>query len=191
MRRSNAHCRSLPAASRLLAPALALLLVAADGPKQTIDARGLTFQVPASWKSSPPTSQMRVAQLKVDPIEGDDYPAEMVVTVFRPSAGPVDANLRRWQGMFKDRDGNPPTIESKKIKGKNIEVTRAETAGHYYPAQFSGRPEPDRPDARFLGAIVTGDGVTYYIRMVGPNRTMTKLRPDFDELLSTIKVEER
>jgi hypothetical protein len=69
-----------------------------------------------------------------------------------------------------------------------VDVTRAETAGHYYPAQFGGRPEPDRPDARLLGAIVMGDEFSYYIRMVGPNKTMTKIRPVFDELLSTIKV---
>ena len=92
--------------------------------------------------------------------------------------------------MFKDKDGNPPRIESKKVQGKNVEVVRAETSGHYTPPQF-GRPEPDRPDARLLGAIIMTDRVSYYIRMVGPNKTMTKLRPDFDELLSTVQVEEK
>jgi hypothetical protein len=169
---------------------LVLLAVGADGPKQTIEARGLSFQAPASWKSSPPSSQMRLAQLKVDPIEGDDYPAEMVVTAFPGGAGSVEANLERWQRMFKDKEGNPPRIESKTIKGKNVDVIRAETAGHYTPPQFP-RPEPDRADARFLGAIIMTDRVGYYIRMVGPNKTMIKLRPDFDELLTTIQVKDR
>ena len=35
------------------------------------------------------------------------------------------------------------------------------------------------------------DEASYVIRMVGPNKTMTKIRPDFDELLKTIKVEEK
>jgi hypothetical protein len=189
MRRSNVigHrvCRVLGLA------AFALLLVGADEPKQTVEAGGLKFEAPKSWKSSPPSSQMRVAQLKVDPIEGDDYPAEMVITVFRPNAGPVDANLKRWQGFFKDKEGNQPSIDSKKVKAKNVEVVRAETKGDYTPAQFGPRREPERKDARFLGAIVLGDGVTYYIRMVGPDKTMTKLRPIFDELLSSIQVEEK
>jgi hypothetical protein len=168
-----------------------IFLPGADDPKQTVDARGLTFEAPATWKSSPPSSQMRRAQLKVDPAEGDDYPAELVVFAFPGGAGSVDDNLKRWQRLFKDKDGNPPTIESKKVRGKNVDVTRAETAGHYYPAQFGARPEPNRPDARLLGAIVMGDDVSYYIRMVGPNKTMTKLRPAFDELLATIKLGEK
>jgi hypothetical protein len=187
MRQSHEVRRNAPRIAGLMV--LSLLLVGAEGPKQTIEARGLSFQAPAAWKSSPPTSQMRLAQLKVDPTEGDDYPAEMVVYVFPGGAGSVDANLQRWQGMFKDKDGNRPKIDSKKVKGKNTEVTRAETSGDYHPAQFGGRPEPDRPDARLLGAIIMTDQASYYIRMIGPNKTMTKLRPDFDELLSTIKVE--
>src|SRR5881396_3548030 len=103
MRRSNERRRSAMPVWGLLA--LALLVVGADGPKQTIEARGLSFQAPASWKSSPPSSQMRLAQLKVDPIEGDDYPAEMVVTAFAGGAGSAEANLQRWQRMFKDKDG--------------------------------------------------------------------------------------
>jgi hypothetical protein len=170
--------------------AVTLLLPGADDPKQTVDAQGLTFDAPKTWKSSAPSSQMRRAQLKVEPLEGDDYPAELVVFAFPGGAGTVEANIERWRKLFKDNDGNPPKIESKRVKGKNVEVTRVETSGHYHPAQFPGRPpEPDRPDARLLGAIVMGDGASYYIRMVGPNKTMTKIRPVFDELLSTIKVE--
>ena len=84
---------------------------------------------------------MRRAQLKVEPIEGDDYPAELVVFAFDGGAGTVEANLERWQRLFKDKDGNPPKIESKKVKGKNVEVTRAETSGHYHPSQLPRRPK--------------------------------------------------
>ena len=88
---------------------------------------------------------MRRAELKVAPIEGDDYPAELVVFAFGGGAGTVDANLKRWQSLFKDKDGNPPAIDSKKVKGKNVEMTRAETHGDYHPARFPGRPvDPDR-----------------------------------------------
>jgi hypothetical protein len=171
--------------------AAAVILLGADDAKQMIDAKGLTFDVPKSWKSSPPTSQMRRAQLKVDPIEGDDYPAELVVFAFPGGAGSVEANLERWRKLFKDKDGNPPEIKSTTVKGKNVDVTRAETSGHYFPAQFAGKAEPDRADARLLGAIVAGDGVSYYIRMVGPDKTMTKIRSDFDAMLATIKLEDK
>jgi hypothetical protein len=168
--------------------AVALLFVGADEPKQTVDARGLTFDAPRSWKSSPPTSQMRRAQLKVEPIEGDGYPAELIVFAFPGGAGSVEDNLHRWQNLFKDASGNAPKIETTKVKGKNVEVVRAETHGEYHPAQFGGRPEPVRKDARLLGAIIMTDDASYYIRMVGPDKTMKKLTPDFDEMLKTIKV---
>jgi hypothetical protein len=170
---------------------LVLGLVAArgDDPKQTIDAKGLTFEAPASWKSKAPTTPTRRAELTVKPSEGDSYPAELVVFSFGRAAGTVEDNLKRWQSLFKDEDGNPPKIESKKVKGKNVEVTRAETSGHYHPAQFGRRKEPDRPGARLLGAIVTGDDATYYIRMVGPDKTMKKLRTDFDDMLKTIQID--
>ncbi|MGO9462756.1 MAG: hypothetical protein ACLQVF_01145 [Isosphaeraceae bacterium] len=169
--------------------ALGLLVMGADESRQTIDAKGMKFQAPKSWKSDPPRTQMRRAQLKVDPIAGDDYPAELIVFAFPGGAGTVEANIKRWQNLFKDKDGNLPEIESKSVKGKNTDVTRVETSGTYHPAQFGGPAEPERPDARLLGAIVMTDDVSYYIRMVGPNKTMIKLKPDFDALLSSIEVE--
>jgi hypothetical protein len=122
------------------------LVLGADAPTQTIDAGGLTFEVPAAWKSSPPTSSMRRAELKVSPVEGDHEPAELLVFAFPGGAGSVELNVKRWQSQFKDADGNPPPIESKSVPGKNVTVTRVETAGHYFPTPFPGRPkEPDRP----------------------------------------------
>lgn len=168
--------------------ALAVLLVAADDAKQTIDARGLKFEAPGAWKSSPPASQMRRAQLKVEPIEGDGYPAEMIVFAFPGGAGTVDDNIKRWQNLFKDADGNAPKIETRKVQGKNVEVVRAETHGEYHPASFGGPAQPVRKDARLLGAIVMTGGTSYYIRMVGPDRTMKKITPEFDELLKSITV---
>jgi hypothetical protein len=170
--------------------ATAFFLLGADEPKQTIDAKGMTFEAPKAWKSSTPSNTMRRAQLSVEPIEGDDYPAEMIVSAFAGAAGSVEDNLKRWQGFFKDENGDLPKIESKKVQAKNVEVTRAETSGHYHPASRGGTKEPDRPGARFFGVIVTGEKSSYYIRMVGPDKTMKKLKDDFDEMVKTIKLVE-
>ena len=189
MRRPNVFRRGLRLSLGLAA--IAALSLGADEPKQTIDAKGLTFEAPKAWKSSPPASQMRRAELKVDPMEGEDYPAELIVFAFPGGAGSVEANIQRWQSLFKDEQGNPPRIETSKVKGKNVEVVRAETHGEYHPAQFPGRrPEPVRKDARLLGAIVITGETGYFLRMVGPDKTMKKLTPDFNEMLKSIKVEE-
>jgi hypothetical protein len=187
MKRSNPRRRN--ALLGLALPLIALMVAGAQETKQKIDAGGLTFQAPASWKSSAPANEYRRAQLKVDPIEGDAYPAELVVTYFQGGAGSVEANLERWRRQFKDKDGSAPRIESKKVRGKNVDVTRAEISGHYVPPQFGVHPEPERDDARLLGAIVMTDSGSFFLKMVGPNRTMTKIRPDFEELLASIAVE--
>ena len=97
----------------------------------------------------------------------------------------------RWQGQFKDADGNPPKIESKTVKGKNVEVTRVETAGHYKPGAIPGMaPEPERENARMLVAIVTTAKVGYFLKMVGPDKTMTALKPSFEALISSLEVKE-
>ena len=59
------------------------------------------------------------------------------------------------------RTAIPPKFESKKVKGKNVEVTRGETSGHYHPPQFPGLPpSPIGMTPGLLGAIVVTDKVT-------------------------------
>jgi hypothetical protein len=174
--------------SGFMSLAITICLAGADDGKQTINAKGLKFEAPASWKSTPPKRQMRGAELKVQPLEGDDYPAELVVFVFEGGVGSVQANIDRWKKQFTDKDGNPGKIEDKKVKGKNVDLIRVETSGHYHPSP--GLPaEPDRDAARLFGGIVVTDKVTYMFKMIGPEKTMNMIRPDFDALLATASVE--
>ena len=167
------------------------LVLGADDPKKTIEAVGLSFQAPASWKSIPtPSTSMRKAQLQVEAVQGDDFPASLVVYAFPGGAGTVEANVTRWQNQFRDAEGNPPKIESKTVKGKNVEVTRVETAGHYKSSTPGAAPE-DHENARLLGAIVVTEKVGYFLKFVGPDKTMTAIRPAFDDLISTLEVGEK
>jgi len=169
------------------------LVLGADEPKKTIEAAGLSFQAPVSWKSIPtPSASMRKAQLQVEAVSGDEFPALLVVYAFPGGAGTVEANVKRWQDQFRDADGNPPKIVSKTVKGKNVEVTRVETSGHYKPSAFPGvAPEPERDNARLLGAIVVTDKVGYFLKFVGPDKTMNSIRPAFDDLISTLEIGEK
>jgi hypothetical protein len=172
--------------------AVMAMVMGADEPKKVVDAGGLKFQAPEGWKSIPTDGQMRRAQLKVEPAKGDDYAAELVVFAFPGGAGSVEANITRWQKQFRDADGNPPKIESKTVKIKNVDVTKVETSGHYTPSRFPGRaPEPERDNARLFGAIVITDRVGYFFKMVGPDKTMTANRAIFDELISSIEIDQK
>jgi len=166
-------------------------LIGADEPKtQTIEARGLTFEAPKDWKKVETTSRMRAAQLKVDPVDGDDFPAELVVYVFPGGAGSVDDNVERWRKQFKDENGAAPKVETQKVQAKSLEASRVEIAGHYHPTSFPGLPpEKDRANARLLGAIVTTDKFGYFLKMVGPDKTMKEISPKFDELIKSLETD--
>ena len=143
-----------------MAGAAALALVAgADEPTKTVDAGGLSFKAPESWKSMPTRSSMRRAQLKVEPVAGEDYPGRAGGLCVPRRSGYGRGQSRTLAGAVQGRGGNLPKIESKTVKGKNTEVTRVETAGHYKPGAIPGMPaEPERENARMLVAIVATPG---------------------------------
>jgi hypothetical protein len=163
--------------------AVALVALGADEPTQTIDVGGLTFAAPTAWKKVQPKSSMRRAQLVAAPAGGDKEPAELVVFVFPEGAGTVEANVQRWQAQFKDAQGKTPQVESKKLKGENVDVTRVEVAGTYTDP-FAGKGA--QPDFHLLGAIVETPQAAYFLKMVGPAKTMAAAEADFDKLITTI-----
>jgi len=162
-----------------------------DAKTQEVDAGGLTFQAPADWKSTPPQSQMRRAQLKVPAAEGEAS-ADLIVFAFPGGAGSVEANIERWERTFKDKNGDTPKADVKTVKGKNCEVTRVELAGSYTPTTFPGQAQqPNIEKARLLGAIVLTDRTGYFLRLVGPEKTVSAAKTAFDKMLGTMKVEEK
>jgi hypothetical protein len=168
--------------------AVALVALGADGPTQTIDVGGLTFDAPTAWKKVQPKSSMRKAQLVVNPAQGDKDPAELVVFVFPEGAGTVEANVQRWQDQFRDAQGKAAKVESKKVKGKNVEVTRVEVSGTYTDP-FAGKGA--QSDYHLLGAIVEAPQAAYFLKMVGPEKTMAAAESDFDKLIGTLATGER
>jgi hypothetical protein len=172
--------------------AVAVAALGADPPTQTIDAGGLTFQAPSSWKSSRPSSLMRRAQLAVPAAPGDGEPAELVVFAFPGGAGSVQQNVARWQQQFEDPSGNPPKITTETRRGQNVDVTVVECAGRYIAAVQPGSPERfDKPDYRMLAAIVQTPEVAYFLKMVGPDKTVKAAKPAFDDLCKSITVQRR
>jgi hypothetical protein len=151
---------------------------------QTIKAGGITFEAPAKWKSLPPQSAMRKAVLTVPSAKDDAAVAELVVFAFRGGAGTVEQNIDRWESQFKTSDGGAAKIETKKVKGKNVDVTRAAVGGVYNdPFGKSGA----KPSYRLLGGIVETPEASYFLKLVGPKDVVDAAEKDFDNLLSTIQ----
>jgi hypothetical protein len=170
-------------------PLVAALLIGADEGSKPFDAGGLTFNVPAAWKSTTPSSSMQKARFKVEPIKGDNDGAELIIFTFPSAAGGVEANIARWEKTFKDKEGNQAKAEVKKVKGQNVEVTAVDIKGHYTPTNFGGPKQPDQPNARLLGAIVLTDNASYFLRLIGSEKTVTESKADFDKLIASMKAD--
>ena len=173
---------------RLSILALSTLLVAiagADEPvkTRTVNVESLSFQAPTSWKTMTPKGTMRRAQLALAPAAGDTTASDLSIYVFPEGAGTVEANVARWQAQFKDADGKNPAVESKTLKGKNVEVTRVACAGTFTDPFGSAGPQKGY---RLLGAIVQIPEGGYYLKLLGPEKTITASEKDFDAMIATL-----
>jgi hypothetical protein len=168
----------------------ASLALGADTPTKTISARGLSFEAPLTWKSTPPATPMRLAQLTIEPVKPDRDPTELQVFAFPGGAGSVDANIKRWQAQFETKAGKPPEVTTEKRKGKNVDVTFVEVAGTYVAAVSPGSDQKhNKPEYHLLGAIVETPTIAYFLKMVGPDRTVKAAKPAFDDLIKSMSVE--
>ena len=157
--------------------------------KQSINGGGITFDVPAGWKSSRPSSTMRRAQLSIPPVAGDKDSCEVVLFAFPGGAGSVDANIERWAGQFRGANDAPPKPVSKVEKGQNTEVTRVEISGRYVaPLMPGSRETVDKPNYKLVGAIVVTPEISYFLKVVGPEATMKAAAKDFDALIASMKL---
>jgi hypothetical protein len=148
-----------------------------------VDLGGLKLDVPVAWKEAKATSAMRKLQLTIPRADGA-ADGELAVFVFPNGAGTVEANVQRWADQFKDATGKSPKPESKTVKGQNVDVTRVKLAGTFSDP-FSGKGA--QPDSKLLGAIVETPGGAYYLKLIGPSKTVDAVEPAFDRAIATMK----
>ncbi len=155
---------------------------AADKPAKTNDLKikDLTLKVPATWKSAPPSNNLRLAQFEIPAVKGDKEPAELVISSFGGTGGGVSANVTRWIGQFaagKDRKVKVTQGESK--DGKYIFVDLSGTYNKSIGPPFL-RKTKAVPDSRMLGVILAVEGKAYYfLKLTGPNKTVSSVVDEF------------
>jgi hypothetical protein len=149
---------------------------------------GLKFVPPSDWIVEKPTSTSHQAQYKLPHVQGDSEDAELIVYYFGGGGGTPQANVERWVGEFTGPDGKPSTnakIEHKKVNG--IPLTTVDVSGTYSSSmgmmQQGGQPQPG---IRMLGAIAEAANGPWFIKLTGPERTVTRWKPTFDSFLNSI-----
>lgn len=191
--------------SWLLLVGFALLLLGGLGPGR-VEARheqqetrtvvkldGLKSRIPADgWVEEAPSNRLRLYQFRLTAVGDDKDNAEVTVFHFGRDGGSVEDNIKRWKSMFIPPAGSTINDVTKieKMKVSEVPVVYVDLHGTYvFPAsRFDPNPETRRrPNYRMLGVIFqTKDGL-YFLRLLGPARTVEYYKRGFDSFVKGFK----
>ncbi|MDG1896324.1 MAG: hypothetical protein P8J37_15585 [Fuerstiella sp.] len=134
--------------------------------------KDLTLKIPATWKSKPSASRMRLATYTIPAAKGDSDSGELTVFNFAGGGGDVGANISRWVDQF---SGDGRTSKVTKGKAGNNDYYFANIAGTYRKPVGPPilRKTEAAPGYRMAGVILVlqGKGV-YYLKLAGPDATI-------------------
>jgi hypothetical protein len=155
----------------------------------TVDLGGLKSTAPPSWKEAPVASSMRVKQFTVPGKDGD---AELAVFYFgEGQGGSTQANLDRWKQQFKTASGESAegTAKTSTVKLASGKATVLDIRGTYMFKASPMDPSPGepRPNHRMFAAVVESPKGNYFIKFVGPAKTIEQNKKDFDAWLKAFK----
>jgi hypothetical protein len=170
-----------------------LTLLVSASPQTPTPAGRLTSTAPDGWKIRPATSSMRVAEFILPRADGDTEDGDVVVYYFGASqGGDVEANITRWVGQMTQPDGRASKDLARRgaqtING--LAVTTLEITGTYIAEMRPGATEHfNKPGFRMRTAVVKTPRGPYFVKMLGPDKTITKWGPSFAEFLRTMRFE--
>ena len=157
-----------------------------------IEIDGLKSRTPATWVAEKPTSQMRVAQMRVPKVGSDKEDGELVIFYFEGQGGDVDANLQRWKSMFFPPRGK--TIEDvstvERTKVGDVPVTTLDIQGTYKYKKAPFVPDSQaelKPGYRMLATYFGSKNGPYFIRLVGPAATVAENKKGYESWLKNFK----
>jgi hypothetical protein len=152
-------------------------------------AASLAFTAPADWKPVAVSSSMRVAQWALPHAPGDTQDGELIVYYFGGQGGSLDANIERWVGQMKPPDGKAPAAvkrDSRTING--LKVTLVDLTGTYVAEMSPGSGQlHNSPGFRMRAGYIETPNGPYFIKLVGPARTIGAAEKQFETFLGSVK----
>lgn len=153
----------------------------------------IAFRAPAGWQTRPAASSMRVAEFVLPGPAGaaPKEDAELVVYFFGGSGGSVDANIQRWLGQMQQPDGRASAdVAVRDVRTINgLKMSTLDLPGTYVAEVRPGAAERhNSPGYRMRTAVVEAPRGPYYIKLVGPAKTVAAWHDSFDEFLRSITV---
>ncbi len=145
---------------------------------EVVAVRGLNISLPDSWQRETPSSSMRAAQARVPGSGGD---GQFTVFHFGPGGGGgVEANIARWIGQM-NLEGSQPYRDQFTVG--NLRVHWVDAEGTLLASRIGAFPPTDQPGYRLLGAVVEGEGGPWFLRLIGPQKTLAEQHEAFRGML--------
>lgn len=139
----------------------------------------IAYDTPKTWSSAPNPNPMRKATFKVPKVAGDTEDAELAVS---SASGGVEPNVQRWAKQFGDAQAK---TEPRTVNG--LKVTVVEIKGTFAGGgPMMGAAAAPKPNQMLLGAIVDSGDSQEFFKLVGPEKTVTAAKPDFEKFVSTL-----
>ncbi len=168
----------------LLAASLVLLL---QTPAPT-----LKYDMPEGWTSKPLSSKMRLADFVLPKAEGDPEDASLVVTFFGGQGGTVQANFDRWLTQMEQPDGRASKDVAKTsiLNTHDLTLSIMDLPGTFVAEKAPGSAEHyNKPGFHLRAAVIEGKGGPYFIRLVGPAKTVAKWDAAVQSFFKSLRVE--
>ena len=147
----------------------------------------LKFTVPAGWIEEERTSSMRVAQYRLPKAAGDTEDASVILYYFgQGQGGSAAANIERWIGQMKQAEGSSPKEEHFEVNG--LKVSTVDVAGTYVAETAPGSGTfHNKPAYRLRAAVVETPNGSYYVKLVGPEKTVSQWNDSFMTYLKSFQ----
>jgi hypothetical protein len=141
----------------------------------------LRYKVPTGWIEEQRSSTMRVAQYKLPRTEPDTEDALLVLYYFgKDQGGTASANVERWASQMQQPDGSKAKIAEESFTANGMKVTTVDGAGTYVAETAPGSGEfLKKPGFRLRAAVVETPNGSYYVKLVGPEKTVTHWNDSF------------
>ena len=143
--------------------------------------RGFVWETPEGWTAKAPTS-MREANFQV----GDDPNAECYLTVLAGMGGGLISNVNRWRqqiGLPPQTDAEILALPKRLLFGNEATIVELEGA-------FKGMGDEAEEGFGLLGAILSMQEGTLFVKLTGPIETVRANRAQFDQFCDSLDKDE-
>ena len=138
----------------------------------------LKFSAPSGWVEEKPGSSMRVAQYKLPRVAADGEDASAILYFFgQGQGGGTAANIERWVNQMRQPDGSASKDKAKEetLTVNGLKVTTVDVTGTYTAEMAPGSGTfHNNPNYRLRAAVIETPKGSYYLKVVGPVKTMSK-----------------